>query len=354
MATDGRGLICLALTRIVDPLKLHPMGNDNTSRFRTAFTVSVEARTGVTTGISAADRAHTILTATNRTPTARPRPTRPRVPVARARRRRARARGADRRVGRSGAAGGDAARGRDLRIMNDDGTMARVPRPRGVRQRARAQDALASRASSRTAAQRASGAPCRRADHAHRRPTAFHRSVYTTDSTTTTTWRCGAASSRRNDEDALVRVHSECLTGDVFGSLRCDCGDQLHTAMAMIADEGRGVSSTCGRRDAGSGWPTRCRPTRCRTGAWTPSRPTSSSVSPRPARLRHRRPDPLRPRRTQLRLLTNNPRKVVGLDGHGLEVCGRVPIEIEPRPENRRYLLTKCQKLGHLISGMED
>ena len=153
------------------------------------------------------------------------------------------------------------------------------------------------------------------------------------------------------DDQVLVRVHSQCLTGDIFSSSRCDCGDQLHTGAGDDrAGRARACCSTCGRRAAASASCTRSWPTSSRTRArtrWRPtrrsaSRPTSATTAsaPRswPSWALH-----------QIRLLTNNPRKFVGLEGYGLEIVDRVPIEIPASDASRRYLKTKKEKLGHLL-----
>ena len=150
--------------------------------------------------------------------------------------------------------------------------------------------------------------------------------------------------------DVLVRVHSECLTGDVFHSLRCDCGEQLESAIAQIAAEGSGVSSTCPRKGAASACSTSSARTSSRSRGSTPSTPTSRSVcrSTRATTASAIRSWPTSAL-TSLRVLTNNPKKILGLEGYGLVITEQLPIEAEPTPENEAYLRTKRERMGHTI-----
>ena len=355
MARYGRGLICLALSpEIVDQLKLQPMVYDNRSPYHTAFTVSVEARTGVTTGISAADRAHTVLTAVKED--ARPEDL---VQPGHVFPLRARRGGVLFRTGQTEGSV-DLARLAGLRpaaviceVMKDDGTMARMRDLEGFSQVhgikiASVADIIAYRM---------------------RTESFVHEVTQTVLPTPYGEFRAVAFVNDIDDyehlalvkgeidpeKEILVRVHSECLTGDVFGSFRCDCGEQLEKALAMVEDEGLGVILYLQQEGRGIGLANKLKAyTLQDRGLDTVEANEQLGFSPdlRDYGVGAQILVSLGVRK--MRLMTNNPKKIIGLEGYGLEVCGRVPIEIEPRPENRRYLLTKCQKLGHLISGMED
>ncbi|MCP4666109.1 MAG: GTP cyclohydrolase II, partial [Deltaproteobacteria bacterium] len=153
----------------------------------------------------------------------------------------------------------------------------------------------------------------------------------------------------------MVRVHSECLTGDVFGSLRCDCGEQLKKAMAMVQKEGLGVILYLQQEGRGIGLANKLKAYALQdNGLDTVEANEELGFGPdlRDYGVGAQILVSLGVRK--IRLMTNNPKKIVGLEGYGLQVMGRVPIECEPRPENRKYLLTKCQKLGHLMSVLEE
>ena len=152
-------------------------------------------------------------------------------------------------------------------------------------------------------------------------------------------------------QDVLVRVHSECVTGDVFHSLRCDCGEQLERALAQIARRGGACCCTWPRRAGGSACSTSCAPTSCRSRAWTRSTPTS------PSACRSTRATTASGAQiladlglSTIRVLTNNPKKIVGLEGYGLTVTEQVPIVAEPNQVNGRYLRTKRERMGHTIT----
>ena len=151
-------------------------------------------------------------------------------------------------------------------------------------------------------------------------------------------------------KEILVRVHSECMTGDALHSIRCDCAAQRDAAMELIAREGRGVFSTAPGRAGESVWPTSCAPTSCKTAAPTPSRPTLPSACPIDKRdygIGSQILADLGVR--EMRLITNNPKKIFGLEGYGLKIVGRMPLQTTPTAHNKHYIETKRAKLGHML-----
>jgi 3,4-dihydroxy 2-butanone 4-phosphate synthase/GTP cyclohydrolase II len=350
MTKEGRGLICLALTpERCDELGLDLMAAKNESAFETAFTVSIEAREGVTTGISAHDRARTIQVAID--PQAAPRDI---VQPGHVFPLKARAGGVLERVGQTEAAV-DLARlaglnpaGVICEIMNDDGTMARVPDLVGYCERHELKmvtvaDLVAYR---------------RRHDKLIERvvattlPTAFgefvavgYRSLI--DNKHHVALVKGEVSGK---EDVLVRVHSECLTGDVFHSLRCDCGEQLESALAMIEQEGTGVLLYLSQEGRGIGLLNKLR-------AYKLQEEGLDTVD---ANLRLGLPADLRDYGigaqilvdlglSSIRILTNNPKKISGMAGYGLSVTDQIPIQHMPNPHNEAYLRAKRDRLGHIL-----
>jgi 3,4-dihydroxy 2-butanone 4-phosphate synthase/GTP cyclohydrolase II len=350
MAKEGRGLICLALTPDrCDELGLDLMAAKNESPFETAFTVSVEAREGVTTGISAHDRAHTIQVAID--PSSRPRDV---VQPGHVFPLKAKRGGVLERVGQTEAAV-DLARlaglnpsGVICEIMNDDGTMARVDDLVGYCARhglkmITVADLVAYR---------------RRHDKLVERvvstglPTAFgdfevvgYRSLV--DDKHHVAMVKGDVVGA---EDVLVRVHSECLTGDVFHSLRCDCGEQLESALAMIEEAGRGVLLYLSQEGRGIGLLNKLR-------AYKLQEEGLDTVD---ANLKLGLPADLRDYGigaqilsdlglSSIRILTNNPKKIIGLEGYGLSVSGQVPIQPTPNPHNEAYLRAKRDRMGHTL-----
>jgi 3,4-dihydroxy 2-butanone 4-phosphate synthase/GTP cyclohydrolase II len=355
MAKYGRGLICLALDHeIVERLKLTPMVYDNRSPYKTAFTASIEARHGVTTGISAADRAHTILTAVG--DDARPEDL---VQPGHVFPLRARRGGVLFRTGQTEGSV-DLARLAGLKpaaviceIMKDDGTMARMPdlgvfaEKHGLKI-ATVSDIIAYRM---------------------RKESFVHMVAETILPTPLGEFRAIAFVNDIDDyehlalvkgkidpeKEVMVRVHSECLTGDVFGSYRCDCGEQLKRAMKMVEKEGLGVILYLQQEGRGIGLANKLKAYALQDkGVDTVEANEELGFDPdlRDYGVGAQILVALGVRKMQL--ITNNPKKIVGLEGYGLEVVGRVPIEIKPRPENRKYLLTKCQKLGHIMDIMEE
>jgi 3,4-dihydroxy 2-butanone 4-phosphate synthase/GTP cyclohydrolase II len=350
MAKHGRGLICLALTpKRCDELGLDLMAAKNESPFQTAFTVSVEAREGITTGISAHDRAHTIQVAID--PAARPRDL---VQPGHIFPLKAKEGGVLERTGQTEAAV-DLARlaglnpsGVICEVMNDDGTMARVPdlveycREHGLRM-VTVSDLIAYRRRHDKLVERVVEA---------RLPTKFgefnvvgYRSLV--DDKHHVAMVAGDIS---GDEEVLVRVHSECLTGDVFHSLRCDCGQQLEDALARIRDEGRGVLLYLAQEGRGIGLLNKLRAYRLQ----------EEGLDTVDANVRLGLPADLRDYGigaqilvdlglSSIRLLTNNPKKIVGLEGYGLRVTDQVPIEHAPGEHNREYLRAKKERMGHLL-----
>jgi len=326
------------------------MVNDNQSRFKTAFTVSIEARKGVTTGISAHDRATTIRTAIadHVKPEDIVSPGHV-FPIL------ARKGGVLVRTGQTEGSV-DLARLAGLKpggviceIMKDDGTMARMPdlevfaREHGLKIVTIA-DLINFRMKTESFVHRAATATL---------PTVFGGDfkfiVYEND--VDSMKHVALVKGEIGPEDAvLVRVHSECMTGDVFGSMRCDCGDQLHTAMEMINEEGKGVIVYMHQEGRGIGLVNKVR-------AYELQEHGRDTVE---ANIELGFKEDLRDYGIgaqilvdlgvkKIRLLTNNPKKIVGLEGYGMTIIGRVPIEIKPNEVNLRYLRTKKEKMGHIL-----
>lgn len=352
MATHGRGLICLTLTQErADELDLRPMTEVNTEALGTAFTVSIDAaqQFGVTTGISAADRAKTIEVCLD--PEAKPSDLRRPGHVFPLR---ARPGGVLRRVGQTEAsvdlarlAGLDPA-GVICEILNDDGSMARRPelevfaRQHGLRFITVAQ-LVAYRLASERLVHRAAEATVP-TPHGDWKIVVYRNDV---DQFEHVAMVKGEIAGR---EDVLVRMHSECLTGDVFHSMRCDCGEQLDSAMRMISEAGRGAIVYLRQEGRGIGLVHKIK-------AYALQDDGMDTVQANEAL--GFRPD-LRDYGigaqilvdlglSTVRILTNNPKKIVGLEGYGLSVSEQVPIRSEPNPHNRGYLKAKREKLGHLL-----
>jgi 3,4-dihydroxy 2-butanone 4-phosphate synthase/GTP cyclohydrolase II len=350
MAKEGRGLICLALTgERCDQLGLDLMAAKNEAPLQTAFTVSVEARHGVSTGISAADRAHTVQVAID--PASGPKDL---VQPGHVFPLKAREGGVLERAGQTEAAV-DLARlaglipaGVICEIMNDDGTMARVPdlvpycERHGLKMITVA-DLIAYRRRTEKLVERVV---------ATRLPTAFgefnavgYRSLLD-DKHHVAMVKGDVAGA----EDVLVRVHSECLTGDVFHSLRCDCGEQLEAALAMIEREGQGVLLYLSQEGRGIGLLNKLRAYRLQEdGLDTVDANVALGL---PADLRDYGIGAqilVDLGLSSIRILTNNPKKIHGLEGYGLSVTEQVAIQSVPNPHNEEYLRAKRDKLGHTL-----
>ncbi|MFW8601039.1 bifunctional 3,4-dihydroxy-2-butanone-4-phosphate synthase/GTP cyclohydrolase II [Desulfobacterota bacterium M19] len=351
MATHGRGLICMTMTpEQLDRLQLPMMVQKNESPFETAFTVSIEARTGVTTGISAADRARTIQVAARLD--VRPEDI---VSPGHVFPLRARKGGVLVRTGQTEGSV-DLSRLAGLRpsgviceIMKEDGTMARMPdlkkfaRHHGLKIVTIA-DLIAYRMKMDTLVHRAA-----EADLPTKYGGMFRIIVYTNDVDDFE----HVALVKGNitpDKEVLVRVHSECMTGDIFGSLRCDCGSQLHVAMQIVEQEGRGVILYMHQEGRGIGLVNKLKAYHLQDKGLDTVEANAKLGFKADLRDYGIGAQILRDLGVgKMRLLTNNPKKIVGLDGYGLKVVGRAPIEMEPCPENIKYLQTKRDKMGHLL-----
>jgi 3,4-dihydroxy 2-butanone 4-phosphate synthase / GTP cyclohydrolase II len=350
MAKEARGLICLALEeRRCDELGLYPMTNHNEAPLRTAFTVSVEARNGVSTGISAADRSHTIKVAID--PDAKPGDL---VQPGHVFPLRARGYGVLERMGQTEAAvdlarlAGLTPAGVICEIMNDDGTMARVPDlttycARHGLKMITVSDLVAYRRRTERLVERIAIADM---------PTKYgpfsahgYRSVI--DGQQHVALVCGDVDGAK---DVLVRVHSECLTGDVFGSFRCDCGEQLDRAMSQIAQEGTGVLLYLAQEGRGIGLLNKLRAYELQEQGYDTVDANvhlGFPVDSRDYSVGYQILADLG--LTSIRVLTNNPRKLEGLEGYGLTVTEQLPIEAEPNTFNAEYLRTKRERMGHIL-----
>jgi len=351
MAKYGRGLICLALhPSIVERLRLQPMVTQNTSRFQTAFLTSIEARHGVTTGISAYDRAHTILTAIR--DDAKPEDL---VSPGHVFPLRARRGGVLFRAGQTEGSV-DLARLAGLKpaaviceIMKDDGTMARMPDLEVFAKEhdlkiATIADVIAYRLRNETFVHKV-------AETVLPTPYGEFKAVAFINEIDNYEHLALIKGDVATEEPVLVRVHSQCLTGDVFGSYRCDCGEQLQRAMEVINQEGRGVILYLRQEGRGIGLANKIKAYELQDkGLDTVEANEHLGFEPdlRDYGVGAQMLVSLGVKK--MRLMTNNPKKIKGLEGYGLEVTERVPIEIPPRKENERYLRTKCVKLGHIMS----
>ena len=350
MATHARGLICLCLTpERCDELALRPMAQNNEAPLQTAFTVSIEAREGVTTGISAADRSRTIQTAIdpNRGAADLVQPGHV-FPL------RARSGGVLERTGQTEASV-DLARlaglipaGVVCEVMNEDGTMARVPDLAEFCERhdiklITVADLIEYRRRTEKLVERTVSV---------RLPTAYgdFTAIAFREKLTGKHHVALVKGAVDGAEDVLVRVHSECLTGDVFHSLRCDCGEQLEQALAEIGEEERGVLLYMAQEGRGIGLLNKLKAYELQENGFDTVEANIELGFPADARdwgIGNQILAELG--LSTIRILTNNPKKITGLEGFGLTVVEQVPIETPPNAENRRYLETKRDKLGHRL-----
>ena len=352
MARFGRGLICLSLTEErINELRIPMMVSENTSRFQTAFTISIDACKGVTTGISAADRACTILTLIDDRTLPEDLASPGHVfPL------RAKQGGVLVRTGQTEGSV-DLARLAGLKpagviceVMNDDGTMARLPdlqifaKKHGLKIVAIA-DLIKYRLNKESLVRRIATANLPTKYGGQFTAIAYENDV---DPYHHIALLKGEI---KPDDKVLVRMHSQCLTGDVFGSKRCDCEEQLHTAMAMVEQEGKGVIVYMRQEGRGIGLVNKLK-AYCLQDSGKDTVEANEALGFK-ADMRdygigaqilvdlglHK-----------IRLMTNNPRKIIGLEGYGIEVIERVPIETKPHQENIEYLKAKAMKMGHLLS----
>jgi len=353
MAKEGRGLICVALPRErLSSLHITDMVRDNTSKMGTPFMVSVDARDGTTTGISTYDRAHTIKTLLDDTtkPSDLVRPGHI-FPLAYT------LGGVLRRAGHTEASC-DIARfagfypaGVLCEIMDEDGSMARLPRLIRMKRRyglvlVTVKDLIEYRIRKEKLVRRVVDTKL---------PTKYGEfNLYVYESIIEKDHHLALVKGKvKGKKNVLVRVHSQCLTGDVFGSLRCDCGEQLAMALEMISKEERGVFLYMRQEGRGIGLFNKLRAYALQdSGLDTVEANEALGL---PADLRDYGIGAqilIDLGLSTIRLLTNNPKKIIGLEGYGLKIVKRVAIEVSPNILNRRYLCTKKSKLGHILDNV--
>ena len=350
MAKHGRGLICVPTTSArLQQLGVERMVQQNRDSFKTDFQVSVDAARGITTGISAADRAQTIRIMAE--PTAVPEDL---VQPGHVFPLRARPGGVLQRAGHTEAAvdlvqlAGCRPMGVICEIMSDDGSMARLPELVKFARKHRLKictiaDLIQYRRAREKLVERLEVVklPTECGD--------FDLYLYESriDGQHHLALVCGEVAGKRN---VLVRVHSECLTGDVFGSRRCDCGPQLHQAMRQVAEKGCGVVVYMRQEGRGIGLAPKIKAYKLQEQGYDTVEANQKLGFDMDLREYGLGAQILADLGLKtIRLLTNNPRKLVGLGGYGLEIVEQVPIKVKPNPHNARYLNTKRDKLGHLL-----
>ncbi len=351
MAKYGRGLICLPLTKKrLKELELPLMVMDNTEHFKTAFTVSVDAKKGVTTGISAHDRSHTVHVAIN--PKSKPSDlARPGhiFPLE------AKDGGVLERAGQTEASV-DIARLAGLKpagviceIMNEDGTMARMPQLEKFSETydipiLTIADLIKYRMKTESLVKKIEEVPMP-TKYGEFRLIIFEDTIHRENHITLVKGKI------EGDDPTLVRVHSQCLTGDVFGSSRCDCGDQLHRAMEIIEKAGKGVILyIINQEGRGIGLVNKIKAYAMQDkGFDTVEANTKLGFKPDQRDYGIGAQILVALGVNKLRLITNNPRKFIGLSGYGLEIVERIPLEIPPSKCNVNYLKTKKEKMGHIL-----
>ena len=355
MAKYGRGLICLSLTdERCRQLDLPMMVSDNTSSFQTAFTVSVDARKGTTTGISAADRSHTILAAIadDAKPDDLGRPGHI-FPL------RAMDGGVLRRAGQTEGSvdlcrlAGLKPAGVICEIMNDDGTMARMPEL----QKFAAEHGLHIVTNADIIKYRLSKESLVKRMVETNLPSKFggdFRMIIYENILDIHHHIALVKGQWEPDEAILVRAHSECLTGDALGSMRCDCGEQLQAAMEMVEKEGKGAIVYMRQEGRGIGFLNKMKAYSLQDRGRDTIEANEELGFAADLRDYGVGAQILRDLGiVKIKLLTNNPKKIIGLEAYGLEIVERVSIEIEPKPQNIRYLTTKKKRMGHMLS-MDD
>ncbi len=364
MATHGRGLICLSLPGPkCDTLNLYPQTQENTSTYGTAFTVSVDAAAGVTTGISVADRAHTVQTIVRDTcrPADLSRPGHV-FPL------RAREGGVLVRAGQTEGAvdlarlAGLTPAGVICEVMKADGSMARVPDLEAFCERhglkmCTIAKLIKYRLRRERLIERAVEIDMPLADGL------FHLIAYKSlvDPEPHLALCIGGVGRRDeegnpiiHEEPVLTRVHSECLTGDVFGSRRCDCGAQLHHALRAVAKAGKGAVVYVRQEGRGIGLLNKLRAYRLQIEQGMDTVEANMHLGFDPDKRDYGVGNQILRDLglTKLRLMTNNPKKIYGLEGFGLKIVERVPIEIPPHEHSRHYLQTKRDKMGHMLDNL--
>ena len=350
MATHGRGLICIPMTaQRLDELRIPMMASNNTSRFGTAFSVSIEAREGTSTGISAADRARTVQVLAD--PKSRHEDI---VMPGHMFPLRARDGGVLVRGGQTEATV-DLARMAGLEpsgvcceIMNKDGTMARLPQLRIFAKKhglkiISVADLIAHRYRHERLVQRVADAKL---------PTPFgnFKVIAYKSSTDPAEHLAMVMGDVATDEPVLVRVHSQCLTGDVFHSKRCDCGEQIEMSMKRIAEEGRGVVLYMRQEGRGIGIHNKIKAYALQDEGMDTVEANLSLGFKADHRDYGVGAQILADLGVHsMRLMTNNPKKISGLESYGLKIVEQLPITTQPNPHNRKYLSTKQKKMGHLL-----